>query len=179
MRLRRNHACLHIRVIALAALALAGCASVGGDAAPPEGGSDAPPRVSMTAPEMERIFANQVDAIEGPSGAIRTQVDGVNIYLISDAANDRMRIVAPFAYVEGLDRRFMRAMLEANFHSTLDARYAISEGAVYAVFIHPISSLTERQIESAFAQVLSLVKTFGTTFTSGELEFRVRPHDSR
>jgi hypothetical protein len=120
---------------------------------------------------MEIIFASQVPAIEGPTGAIRTRIDGFNIYLISDPANDRMRIMAPIAVIEGLDPRVFSVLLNANFHNTLDARYAISEGAIYAIYLHPISSLTPEQIRSGLSQVVSLAKTFGTSFSSGGLHF--------
>lgn len=62
-------------------------------------------------------------------------------------------------------------VLEANFHSALDARYATSDGVLYAAFIHPLSPLTEAEVRSAVAQVASLVRSFGTTYSSGELAY--------
>ena len=147
----------------------AGCAAFSsgrpfqGDAASHVGG--------MTPSRMELLFSSHVRAIEGPSGAIRTQVDGINVYLISDPANDRMRILAPIALVEGLDRRVFGLLMEANFNNTLYARYAISEGAIYAAFLHPISPLTPELIQSAFEQVVSLKKTFGTSFSANAFRF--------
>jgi hypothetical protein len=129
----------------------------------------------MTQSAMELLFAEEVDAILGPSGAIQTRVDGVNVYLISDPANDRMRIIAPIALTNKLDPRFLGIMLEANFHRTGDARYSTSEGVVYAAFMHPISSLTPALLKSSLAQVLSLAKTFGTRFSSGVLELHSAP----
>jgi hypothetical protein len=157
----------------VALVVLCSCAKISGR---PElqRGSDAADG-PMTRGRMELIFADQVDAIMGPPGAIQTQVDGINIYLISDPVHDRMRIMAPFAMVETLDRRVFDLLLRANFHSTLDARYAVSDGIVYAAFLHPISSLSPELLESALAQVLSLVKTFGTTFSSGVLGFGAQP----
>lgn len=54
-------------------------------------------------------------------------------------------------------------MLEANFHSALDVRYATSNGLVYAAYIHPLSLLRREEIHSALRHVAKLVKTFGTT----------------
>jgi hypothetical protein len=82
-----------------------------------------------------------------------------------------MRIVAPISMVEGADPRVNAILLSANFHRTLDARYAISDGVVYGTFLHPISSLSPELLESALAQVLSLAKTFGSSFSSGQLHF--------
>ena len=64
-------------------------------------------------------------------------------------------------------------MLEANFHSALDGRYAISNGMVYAAYIHPLSPLRPEEVRSALRQVAELGKTFGTTYSSGELLFGV------
>jgi hypothetical protein len=158
-------------------LAFAGCAHLLSDSAGDadgEGngkGRSAGREGVMTQTRMEIIFGEQVDAIEGPSGAIRTQVDGINVYLISDSSNDRMRIVAPIALIAGLDARVLSVMLDANFSTALDARYASSEGVIYSIYLHPISSLTPELIRSALDQVLSLVKTFGTTYSSGVIEF--------
>ncbi|MAG32473.1 MAG: hypothetical protein CL908_16445 [Deltaproteobacteria bacterium] len=124
---------------------------------------------AMTQARLELLFSERVDAIEGPSGAIRTKVDGITLYLISDPKNDRMRIIAPFKLVGRVDPRVIPVLLEANFQNTRDARYAISEGVIYAAFLHPISSLTPELIGSALDQVVSLVKTFGTSFSGGAL----------
>lgn len=121
---------------------------------------------------LEQVFANQVEAIEGPLGGIQARIDGIPIYCVSDAEKDRMRILSPIRPVEGLDARGLEVLLKANFHTALDARYAVSaDGYVFAVFLHPISSLSPDLIESAIAQVVNLVKTFGTTFSSGDLAF--------
>ena len=150
-------------------LAFAGCAAFSGGSSDAVG--TASTREPMTPARMELIFASQVQAIEGPTGAIRTRIDGINIYLISDPANDRMRILAPIATIEGLDPRIFNLLLEANFHNTLDARYATSEGGIYAIYLHPISSLTPELIRSGLSQVVSLAKTFGTSYSSGKLYF--------
>ena len=122
----------------------------------------------MTQSRMELIFGDQVDAIMGPPGAIQSRVDGINVYMISHPPTDRMRIIAPIVMVENINPRVLKVLLRANFDKTRDARYAISDGIVYAVFLHPISLLSSDQIESALAQVLNLARTFGTTFSSGE-----------
>lgn len=125
----------------------------------------------MSQARMELLFASHVDAIMGPPGAIQTRVEGINIYLISDPAHDRMRIMAPVARLNPANPRLAPLLLRANFKSTLDARYAAADDLIYAVYLHPLSSLTPELLESALAQVLSLGKTFGSTFSSGALQF--------
>ncbi len=43
---------------------------------------------------------------------------------------------------------------------------------VCAAYIHPLSPLRPEEVYSALRQVAELVKTFGTTYSSGELVFR-------
>jgi len=62
-------------------------------------------------------------------------------------------------------------LLISNFHSTLDARYAVSDDVLYAAFIHPLSPLTEGELESAIRQVATLADTFETTYSSGDLSY--------
>lgn len=88
-----------------------------------------------------------------------------------DQKFDRMRFIAPVTEVGELDDATKDAILEANFHTALDARYASSNGLLFAAFIHPLSSLDEPLARSALDQVASLVHTFGTHYTSGTLEF--------
>lgn len=133
----------------------------------------------MTQQRMELLFASQVDAILGPPGAIQTRVDGFSVYLFSNPERDRMRIVAQIALIEKANPRLSWVLLRANYHSTLDARYAISNGVVYSAFLHPISSLSPDLLESALDQVLSLARTFGSTFSSGKLRFGTPPAKGR
>ena len=131
--------------------------------APAEMGDGEP----MDQTRMEMLFGDEVDAIVGPPGAIQTRLDNVPLYLISDAENDRMRLIAPIARLDRLDPRVVPVLLDANFDSTRDARYALSDGVIYSIYLHRISTLSPTDLKSAVGQVVSLVKTFGTTFSSG------------
>lgn len=96
---------------------------------------------------------------------------GIPMACLSDVSHDRMRFIAPITDITNLDEPTKDRILEANFHSTLDARYASSNGLLFAAFIHPLGALDEVQVRSALDQVASLVHTFGTHFSSGHLEF--------
>ncbi len=133
----------------------------------------------MTQGEMELAFAEVVEKIDGPTGMIRGQVEGVNVVLVSDPANDRMRLVVGIARADQLDRRTLEILLRANFHTALDARYAISDGVVYGTYLHPLSTLTRADLRSAVHQVVSLQQTFGSTFSSGALQFGVQTDEPR
>ncbi|MEL6496862.1 MAG: hypothetical protein AAFQ41_17355, partial [Cyanobacteria bacterium J06623_7] len=77
----------------------------------------------------------------------------------------------PVTNAAGLTSEQMQRMMLANFHTALDARYAIADGLVVSTFIHPLSSLQERDLLSAINQVSSLAVTFGSSYTSGEMIF--------
>jgi hypothetical protein len=159
-----------VTLIAAVLSTSAGCANFGSVFGGSELGSA---ERLMTQARMEQIFGDQVDAIEGPSGAIRTIVDEVEIYLISDPTNDRMRLLARVADVNRVDPRIVNVLLQANFYRTLDARYAVSEGIVFSAYLHRLSTLSEEELISGFDQVLALAKNFGTTYSSGQLDFGI------
>ena len=144
-----------------------GCAALGSTSVSPA----AP--VAMDQARLELVFSQQVDAIEGPSGAIRTIHEGVEIYLISDPENDRMRLLSRIADASQVDPRVFNILLQANFFLTLDARYAVSDGIIFAAYTHPMSSLTEEDLAAGVAQVIALAKNFGTTYSAMPLDFGV------
>lgn len=82
-----------------------------------------------------------------------------------------MRIVAPIIEASELRPDHMYAMLDANYHSVLDARYAISDGMVMAAFIHPSHPCTRSWSKAPCRQVVSALKPFGGNYSSGELLF--------
>jgi hypothetical protein len=105
---------------------------------------------------------------------VEFRYEGVGIACVSDGAHDRMRLISPITQIAGLDAAEaarLEILLIANFHTTLDARYAISDGVIYAAFLHPLSTLTRPQLESAIRQVASLSLNFGSSYSSGELTF--------
>jgi len=65
----------------------------------------------------------------------------------------------------------MKRMLEANFHSALDAKYSLYEGFVIGIYTHPLEELEETQMIDALKQVVNLSKNFGTSYTSTDMMF--------
>jgi len=127
----------------------------------------------MTVERLDRILRNSAEEfgvdIEAENNQWQlTQGDRSMVVLVNEEF-DRMRIVAPIASVETLTPVQQQNMLLANFHTALDARYAVSNGLIVSAFVHPLSSLQERDLRSALSQVASLAATFGTTYSSGDL----------
>lgn len=127
---------------------------------------------SMTQARLEALIAAQAQDVEGDPGAIRFRFDGVGLVCLSDPARDRMRIMAPVVKLSELTKEEVAGMLKANYYSALDARYATSSELVFAVYMHPLSSLTEAELRSALQQVARLVQTFGSTYSSSDLIYR-------
>ena len=125
----------------------------------------------MTQARMAEIVAKVADEYQGSNNHIQFVFNEVPMALISDAASNRMRIIAPVAEVSNLTDAHIKAAMVSNFHLALDARYAIGNGMMFAAYIHPLKELTDQQFENAISQVSTLRLTFGTKYTSGELTF--------
>ncbi len=131
----------------------------------------------MTQAGLEQII-NEISAeAEGRGGVVEFVHDGLFMVCISDTLYDRMRLIAPIIEEDQVTEKQKRAMLAANFHTALDARYATSNGVLYAAFIHPLSPLTEEELASAIRQVATLARNFGTTYSSDELIYGGRRQD--
>ncbi len=126
---------------------------------------------SMTIIQMDNIFKNASDSVQGDQGRWQIKYKEIWIYVITDVNNNRMRIIAPIAKVDELEEKHFIKSLEANFHTALDIKYAISDGFMWSIFVHPFKELTNRQVTDALSQVYSGVATFGYTYSSGDLMF--------
>lgn len=102
---------------------------------------------------------------------LQLQVQGVTLVMICDPNADRMRIVAPIGKLAEIGPERLFQSMQANFHTALDARYAMSGDVLHATFIHPLSPLDDRELISGAHQTANLVKTFGTTYSSDALLF--------
>lgn len=163
----------------LAALMIAACASV------PEKSDDPAQLVEtdkpfvveetesekMTNASLEKLIKTITTKVVGSTGAWRFDYDGVLVIVMTDERADRMRIVTPVAKTESLTPELRAVLLEANFHTALDARYATSGDFVYSVYLHRLSTLDAADFKSGLRQVVTLAKTYGSTFTSGEMQF--------
>lgn len=94
-------------------------------------------------------------------------VDDIPVVMISDAAADRMRAMVPIRSAAGMTQPEMRRVLQANFDTALDARYAIAQGRLWAVFIHPLSSLDRAQLLSGVVQTLNIARSYGAGYSGG------------
>jgi len=125
----------------------------------------------MNQARMEALVKVNASKHRGEGGVVKFEYHGVRMAVISDATHDRMRIIAPIKKYAGTSQEQIDNMMVANFHSALDARYAVSQGILYSAFIHPLSTLDEGMLKSAMDQVANLAMSFGSEYTSGSLVF--------
>ena len=131
--------------------------------------TDAEP--AMTYERLGRIiFA--LDPNAQPQGeAFEMSIAGHQVIIITDRTADRMRAMVPIRESEALSESDMRRMMQANFDSALDARYAVANGVLWSLFIHPLSPLERDQFIKGLAQTVNAAKTYGTLYTGGAVQF--------
>jgi len=125
----------------------------------------------MSNDKLEEIYTSVSDSINGRSGGWQFFIKEVPMMCITDTNHNRMRIISPIADSNSLNEDLIRAALVANFHTALDVKYAVSDGVLWSVFIHPLKELTEHQVKDAVSQVYYANVNFGSTFTSTSLSF--------
>ena len=135
----------------------------------------------MSIERLDNILRQQVNGnITAQPGQWQFSINEISVIVLADPNANRMRIFSPVINAEELTSEQMQRMMLANFHTTLDARYAIANsGIVVSTVIHPLSSLQERDLLSALNQVSSLATTFGSSYTSGEQLFIPRGDGNR
>lgn len=160
------------RPVALAALALALVFSLTDVSDAQDGeGEGTPAPEGMTLDRMEVIFTALDPGTERAGNAFRLTVEDVPMLVITDPTADRMRAMIPIRSSDGLTEADLTRMMQANFDSALDARYAVAEGRVWAVFIHPLSPLRDEQLISGIGQTVNTALSYGTLFSSGGVQF--------
>lgn len=116
------------------------------------------------------IFA--LDPEARPQGqGFQLMVEDVPVLVVTDANADRMRAMVPIRNAADLSSDDLLRMMQANFDSALDARYAVANGTLWAAFIHPLSPLEKDQFISGLAQTVNVAKTYGTLYTGGAAQF--------
>lgn len=125
----------------------------------------------MTETKLDEIIRKEAQDVKGKLGNWTMTYGDSPLVIISHAEANRMRIFAPVIEAKDMKRGEMEKMLEANFHSALDAKYCLYEGMVISVYTHPLKELTDEQLVGAMRQVVVLAATYGTTYSSTDLIF--------
>lgn len=126
----------------------------------------------MTVQRMSAIILALDPEARSNQNQLYLTIEDVPLVLIADAPSDRMRVMAPIRSAEGVTEDDMRRMMQANFDTALDARYAIAQGRLWAVFIHPFRALEKDQLISGIGQTVNLALTYGNLYTGGAQTYR-------
>jgi len=126
---------------------------------------------AMTPERLGEMIRRLDEAAEQNRNVWAFKIDGVAVTLVYDTNADRMRLMVAIAKTEDLTQEEMIRLLQADFDSALDARYAIAKNVLWSVFIHPLGPLTNEEFLSGIGQTVNLARTYGTTFSSGALVF--------
>ena len=126
---------------------------------------------AMTLERLGQIVQAVDPEAEVQDTVMRLTVEDIPIFVVTDPANDRMRAMVPIRSVDEITPEELYRMMQANFDSALDARYAIAQGRLMAVFIHPLGALEKDQFLSALGQTVNLALTYGSSYTGGALTY--------
>jgi len=121
----------------------------------------------MTAERMGELILNVDDEAVLDGATWFFHVEELNTAVVYDVAADRMRILIPIGDLNDLDPEELVRLMQANFDSALDARYAIARGKLWGVFIHPLSTLTDEEFLVGLGQTVNVVTSYGTSYSSG------------
>ncbi len=125
----------------------------------------------MNNKKIEKSLKKVTQELDGESGNWQVLYNDFPLFILTDESSNRMRIFTPILEEVELKVGQMKRMLEANFHSALDAKYSLYEGFVIGIYTHPLKELDETQMVNAMQQVVNLSKNFGTSYTSTDMQF--------
>lgn len=119
---------------------------------------------------IEIIKVIDSDAVlRGPG--IEFTISDIPVIVIADVRANRMRALVPIRAADALEPEELMRLMQANFDTALDARYAVAQGRLWAVYIHPLSPLEQDQFLSALAQTINIARTYGQTYSGGAQVF--------
>ena len=117
-------------------------------------------------------LSDHVERHEDPPVFMWTlRVQGVPVLIQTQESANRMRIVAFVAQAEDVPPDGIVLAMEANYHSALDARYAITDDWLVAAFLHPFKELDGNQFVMGLYQTVHCAITFGDSYSGGTMVF--------
>ena len=129
------------------------------------------PNTPMTMERLAEIILAIDPEAQRRGPAMELTIQDIPVVVIVDPRADRMRAMVPIRSAEGLESEELMRLLQANFDSALDARYAVAQGRLWGVFIHPLAPLEPDQFLSALAQTVNVARTYGQTYSGGAQVF--------
>ena len=128
-------------------------------------------RQAMNNKRLDDLIRQITQDVVGQMGNWQFLIDKRDILVITDETHNRMRIMSPVTTQDRLNKDELARLLEANFSSALDAKYALRDQTLWSVFTHPLGELSDEQFLDCVAQVANLANNFGQSYASGNLFF--------
>ncbi|WP_147127317.1 hypothetical protein [Shimia ponticola] len=125
----------------------------------------------MDLPRMGEILAALDPEAEFNGRGFELTLSDVPVLIIVDPVADRMRAMVPIRSADGMTPEEMERVMQANFDTALDARYALARGRLWATYIHPLSPLKKDQLISGLGQTVNVALTYGTLYSGGAMSF--------
>ena len=130
------------------------------------------PEGQMTLERLDKIVKRLDAEAKRVQGHVwQFKIEKVPVVIVTDETNDRMRILVAIRSAQDMTQEELNRVMQANFDSALDSRYAIAKDILWSAFVHPLRALHDRQFIAAIGQTVNLAATYGTTFSSGLLMF--------
>jgi len=126
----------------------------------------------MTIIAMDTIITRLDSEVEHPrKGFWRFTIEGAGVIVVADEEHDRLRILVGVQNAKDLNQTQLVKIAQSNFDTALDARYAISQDILWAIYVHPLTSLGNEQFISAIGQTVNLAVSYGDGNSSGGILF--------
>ena len=138
----------------------------------PDPESETAPETIMSAMRLLEIILAIDEEAELTGNGATFAIDDTIVTLVFDANADRMRLFSQIRPSDGLSGAQLRRLMQANFDTALDVRYAIANGILWSTFIHPLESLDDEAFLIALGQTVNAVITYGSSYSSGLLSYR-------
>ena len=142
------------------------------ETAPPQTAPSENDEGTMTLDRMGEIITRLDPQVQSPrEGIWQFTIEDKPVFVVTDATNNRMRILVPVRSAADMTPEEITRVMQANFDSALDSRYAIAKDVLWSAFIHPLRTLHDKQFITGIGQTVNLAATYGTTYTSGLLTY--------
>lgn len=130
-------------------------------------------QTKMTQKTLQKIVttSKDVQVLKEEVGYVLFEYLGTKMALYPDENFNRMRLISPITAYSNLAPNIKNALMDANFHSSLDCRYGVDDDSLYVAYLHPLSSLAKEDFLSALKQVHNLAKSFRKTYSSAQIAF--------
>lgn len=125
----------------------------------------------MTAIRMSELILRVDENAINDGSTWYFNIIGLDAVLVFDIEADRMRVLIPIENTGDLSKDELLRLMQANFDSALDARYAIAQGQLWGAYIHPLSTLTDEEFLLGIGQTANVVASFGSSYSSGMFVF--------